>query len=308
MHGILDKIKDFYSQHKKPVLIIGGIIAGILIFRWVNITFFQQPAQKDPAFEPLTSEELAKLEDEEEFKGTDTYLWDQQKKLTKKNGEAPEGFLWDTDNTLLALGDKSMSGEDVIYIYLQSLSKLDLSNAQKYSRKASCVKRYMNYYDNKMTTKDYAEQFKRNIYAEALKSLQVKKVENTASLAQNKQVYTVEASIIDLTNKDFWKNDKKTIYNALQKYGKDQGDETKSEVYLYDYIYTYFQKPTAIRRNITFDITVEKFADIDTGWLVTIDTDLDNACIYKDGKTIVSYIKESFRAYRQEQRMKKNTK
>lgn len=297
----MEKLKDIWYNHKKAIIIIICVILGILAFRTVNI-YLQNSNSKGGDSPLLTDEELEDLE-KDDFNGTNTYIWEKQEKLTKKFGKSDEGFIWNDDGTQLALGDKSMSGEDVVYVYLQSLSKLDLANAQKYSRKTDVVKRYMSFYDEKRST-DFAEQFNRNMYAEVLKSIQIKKVESTASLESNKQVYTVQASIIDLTNKDFWKNDRNEIYNALSKYKLDQGDTTKADTYLYDYILGYYRKPTAIRTNISFDITVEKFADLDTGWLVSTDTDLDNACIYKDGKGVLTYIKEEYKRYRVAERTK----
>lgn len=287
-------MREFYANHKKGIIITICIIVGILIFRTVNISI-----QQSMRTEPVVDIEDDKTE--EEFTGTNTYLWGKQRQLTKRYGKCDEGFIWDSTGDKLAMGDKKMSGEDVVYIYLQSLSKLDLSNAQRYSRKTSVVKKYLGMYDDKVKT-DYSQQFQRNMYAEALKSLQIKKVESTASLDSSKAVYTVTSSIIDLTNKDFWKNDRTKIYKDLTKYKVDQGDYTKGDTYLYDYILGYFKKNTAIRRNITFDITVEKFSDLGTGWLVSEDEDLNNACLYKDGKTIISYIKEEYSDYRRENR------
>lgn len=295
----MEKLKDIWYMYKKAIIITICVILGILTIRTINIYLRsnQTVSEEDRL---LTDEELEELE-KDKYKGTNTYLWDRQEKLTKKFGKCDEGFIWDESGEQLALGDKSMSGEDVVYVYLQSLSKLDLANAKKYSRKTDVVKRYTSFYEDKKTT-DFAEQFKRNMYSEVLKSLQIKKVESTATLESNKQVYTVKASIIDITNKDFWKNDRDKIYKTMSKYKFDQGDSTKCDTYLYDYIIGYYQKPTAIRTNISFDITVEKFADLDTGWLVSTDMDLDNACTYKDGKGVLTYIKEEYKQYRLESR------
>ena len=291
-----DKLVDFWYRHKKGITITLCIILGILVFRTVNIAI-QKHSQSDT--ELMTDEELVDYEKThkgQEFTGTKTTLWEEQDKLTKKYGDAGEGYMWNDDGTRISLGDDSMSGEDVVYTYLQSLSKLDLENAQKYSRKPSVVKRYQNFYSDNYNA-DYQGQFNRKMYATALKSMQIKTVESTATLSQNKQVYTVEASIIDLTDKDFWKNDKGAIFENLHEYKYEQGDQTKANQYLYDYISGYYEKDTAIRRNITFDITVEKFTDYGTAWLVSKDDDLDNACVYKDGKSIVSYIKEEYTKY-----------
>lgn len=101
--------------------------------------------------------------------------------------------------------------------------------------------------------------------------------------------------MLDLTNKDFWKKDEMEIYKNLYLYDQDESDTTKSDMYLYSYILDYYESGEALLRDVTFDITVEKYPDLDSGWLVSIDNDVDDACSYKDGKLVVSYIKELYR-------------
>ena len=100
--------------------------------------------------------------------------------------------------------------------------------------------------------------------------------------------------MLDLTQKDFWLKDKDTIYKNLMVYSSDQSDSTKADMYLYDYINSYYEGKDALRRDVTFDITLQKYPDLDTGWLVSVDTDVDSACRYADGKLVVSYINEEF--------------
>ena len=44
-------------------------------------------------------------------------------------------------------------------------------------------------------------------------------------------------------------------------------------------------------------MVVEKYPDLDTGWLISMDSDLNDACMYKDGKLVASYIQEQFNNY-----------
>jgi hypothetical protein len=189
-----------------------------------------------------------------------------------------------------------MTAEEVVYAYLQALSKLDIDAASKYSRKASTVSQYSKYYDSTSYT-SYSDQFNRNMYAAVLKSIQIDKVESTSTFSANKQVFTVSATIIDLTNKDFWLNDRQEVFETLYTYGVDESDSTKADQYLYEYILSYFDSDVAITRTVTFDLTLEKLTDFNTGWLVTGDGDLNNACIYKDGTTVLTYIKEQYYDY-----------
>lgn len=224
----------------------------------------------------------------------DSLLMQMQPDLIKSYGKLPDGYIWNLDGTLLSLGDKSMSAEEVVYAYLNGLKSLDFSSVQKFSRDSVVVNTYENYFTELNKSTDYNDSFIRNIYRESLLSMQIEGIVNTSVFAENKQVFTVKVNMLDLTKKDFWLNDKEEIYKNLKIYSSDQSDSTKAEIYLYDYISRFYASGEADRRDVTFDITLQKYPDLDTGWLVSIDTDIDSACRYADGKLVVSYINEQF--------------
>lgn len=224
----------------------------------------------------------------------DSLLMQMQPDLIKSYGKLPNGYIWNLDGTLLSLGDKSMSAEEVVYAYLNGLKSLDFSSVQKFSRDSVVVNTYENYFTELNKSTDYNDSFIRNIYRESLLSMQIDGIVNTSVFAENKQVFTVKVNMLDLTKKDFWLNDKEEIYKNLKIYSSDQSDSTKAEIYLYDYISRFYASGEADRRDVTFDITLQKYPDLDTGWLVSIDTDIDSACRYADGKLVVSYINEQF--------------
>lgn len=224
----------------------------------------------------------------------DSLLMQMQPDLIKSYGELPDGYIWNLDGTLLSLGDKTMSAEEVVYAYLNGLKSLDFSSVQKFSRDSVVVNTYENYFTELNKSTDYNDSFVRNIYRESLLSMQIDGIVNTSVFAENKQVFTVKVNMLDLTKKDFWLNDKEEIYKNLKIYSSDQSDSTKAEIYLYDYISRFYASGEADRRDVTFDITLQKYPDLDTGWLVSIDTDIDSACRYADGKLVVSYINEQF--------------
>ena len=118
---------------------------------------------------------------------------------------------------------------------------------------------------------------------------------SSSVFAENKQVFSVRVEMLDLTEKDFWYDDRVKIYKNLQLYDSDQSDSTRAEMYLYDYIADYYASDDAAKREVTFDLTVQRYPDLNTGWLVSVDTDVDNACRYADGKLVVSYIQEMYR-------------
>lgn len=297
---------DFIKNNFKKVLIGGLIFVIILLLILAPILRKRVTAKK-------TQEEAQKQEQVEKEKqkdtgvtnsgtGTDKYLMQIQDRLKARFGEAPEGYIRNQDGTLQSLGDKDKSSEDVLYAYLRSLSILDFSTVQKYTRKSSVVKSYNEFFDSKNSSNDYKDAFIRKMYKETLLSIEVKGVEDQAVFASNKIVYTVKLKILDLTNKDFWLEDREEIFKNLMAID-EEGDTTKSEQYIYDYVINKYAKSKGkLTREVRLDITLEKFADLGSGWLVSIDKELDDNFKYKDGKLFTTYVLEQFRNYRTEKR------
>lgn len=283
---------DFIKEHKKLTSILGVVfILFIFIKGGVSARNAQKKQEEADALTKKLLEEASQGVGDDE----DSLLMQMQPELIKSYGKLPDGFIWESDGTLLSLGDKSMSAEDVVYSFFRGLSSLDISTVERYSRNSKVVESYSTYFDSKNKNTDYMDQFLRNMYKECLLSLQVTGIDSNAVFAANKQVFTVKAKMLDLTNKDFWKKDSNDIYKNLYLYDQDESDTTKSDMYLYDYILGYYRSGNAVLRDVTFDITTEKYPDLDSGWLVSIDNDVDDACSYKDGKLVVSYIKELYR-------------
>lgn len=297
---------DFIKNNFKKVLIGGLIFVVILLLILAPILRKRVTAKK-------TQEEAQKQEQVEKEKqkdtgvtnsgtGTDKYLMQIQDRLKARFGEAPEGYIRNQDGTLQSLGDRDKSPEDVLYAYLRSLSILDFSTVQKYTRKSSVVKTYNEFFDSKNSSNDYKDAFIRKMYKETLLSIEVKGVEDQAVFASNKIVYTVKLKILDLTNKDFWLEDREEIFKNLMAID-EEGDTTKSEQYIYDYVINkYAKSKDKLTREVRLDLTLEKFADLGSGWLVSIDKELDDNFKYKDGKLFTTYVLEQFRNYRTEKR------
>lgn len=284
---------DFIKNNKKVLVIAGGVLVVFILIKG-GVSARNEKIKQEEA-DKLTEQLLAEANEGVTSDEGDSLLMQMQPELVKSYGKVPEGFIWESDGSLLSLGDKSMSAEDVVYAYLRGLSSLDISTVERYSRSSKVVESYSTYFDDKNKNTDYMDQFLRTMYKESLLSLQVKGIESNAVFAANKQVFTVKVSMLDLTNKDFWKKDEMEIYKNLYLYDQDEADTTKSDIYLYNYISDYYKSDNAVLRDVTFDITVQKYPDLNSGWLVSIDNDVDDACSYKDGKLVVSYIKEMYR-------------
>lgn len=268
------------------MLVVGGI-------RNANAARKAQEAAEQAAAESERQAQLA-ASTESDLDIPDTLLRDMQPDLIETYGQLPDGYIWDMNGDLLSLGDKNLSAEEVVYNYLNGLRTLDMSMAQKYSRDSIVVETYEGYFDSTNRVTDYTDQFMRNMYRQALLSMQIKEIVNSSIFAENKQVFTVRVEMLDLTLKTFWEKDKAEIYTNLNIYSSDESDSTRADIYLYDYILDYYSSPEAATREVQFDLTLEKYPDLDTGWLVSIDTDVDSACRYADGTLVVSYINEMY--------------
>lgn len=297
-----DKVMDFlYSlkEDKKKL----GIIVIIVIFVLILFKGCADTIGGKQTYEPDTSAEyISEITDTSSTSSDNTNvvynqaLIDKQSDLVLKYGSLPTGYIWDYDGTVLALGDKSLTAEETMYAFLNGIRTLDFSSAQLYSRGSYVINRYNTFYSASESRDDsYEENFYRNMYTLVLMSMQTHKVTNTATFANDKQVFTVELEIIDLSDKDFWKDDADEIYNNLYVYEQDEDDDSKSEQYIYDYILSYYKSADVKKKVIIVNLTLEKDATLDTGWLVTIDKDIDNYCYYTDGVSVNKYIMYQYR-------------
>lgn len=287
-------ISKLLEKLSKKVLLIIAVVVVLVLFigRAVFSTMQAQQDQQDADAYTKQLLEEAKAGDSEV---TDSLLLQMQNDLIKTYGQVPDGYIWDIDGTLLSLGDPDMTAEEVVYAYLNGLRTLDISSAQRYSRDSMVISTYESYFNETNRNTDYTDQFLRNMYREALLSMEIEGIENASVFAENMQVFTVRVKMLDLTLKDFWFDDKMEIYRNLRVYDSDQNDSTRAEMYLYDYISNYYSSDDAAMRETTFDLTVQRYPDLNTGWLVSIDTDIDSACRYADGTLVVSYINEMYR-------------
>lgn len=285
---------EFVSKHKVAVIIVVVVI--VLIY---GVRGYNAKVQADRIAEQQKQEEEQREREEmeeanDESNTNDSQLLSMQPDLIQEYGKLPKGYIWDLDGSLFSLGDKTLSAEEVVYSYLNGLRTLDFSTVQKFSRGSTVVENYEGYFSDKEKNTDYTDNFIRNMYKQALLSMQIEGVVNSTVFAENKEVFTVKVKMLDLTLKDFWLKDKPTIYKNMQIYSTDEDDTTKMDIYLYDYVAKYYSAKNAPTRSVSFDLTVQRYPDLDTGWLISVDTDVDNACRYTDGKLVVSYIKEKY--------------
>lgn len=281
----------FIKRHIKLFAIVMIVVVVVFIVRGVNMSRKEKEAARQ---ESLAEETRELIEDNYYNNLSDSLLIQMQPELEQEFGKVPDGFIWESDGTILSLGDKSMSAEEVVYAYFRGLTTLDMSTVQRYSRESRVIESYSDYFNEKNKNTDYTDQFMRNMYKLSLMSLEVMGIESQSVFAENKSVFTVKAKILDTSDKNFWKKDQVEIYENLKLYSSSSYDSNTIDMYLYDYISSYFEEELPLK-DIKFDITLQRYPDLDSGWLVSIDTDVDTACKYTDGKFVVSYIKQLYK-------------
>ena len=233
-------------------------------------------------------------------KGTDQQLLASQDSLKESYGNPPNGYIWDWGGDLLSLGDTSMTSEEVLYAYLKGISSLDLATVRKYSRDSSVYSTYSSYFDkvnNSVETGDSAFGFEKNLYRQAMLSLQVDSIASTTLFTNNKVSYTVNVKMLDYSDKTFTDSaeNRASIFETLDKYSNSEDDKTKAKQYLQDWLLKYYTSGKAKLYDKQVDITLQKYPDLNTGWLVNIDKDLDNNFKYSDGNGVYNYVMDNYR-------------
>lgn len=305
--GFKGKFKQFKDTKPKLFKILVIVVILLLVAITIRIinTAGDASAGEDmvPTEELVQEEELVPLEVDEDTsylgEGTDTMLLQMQEDLKSEFGNPPEGFIWDQQGNPLSRGIEGMSSEDTVYTYLRAVSTLDMGTVGKVTRDSSILQQMSEWSNSQNSFEtDYTENFKRNMYQSVMQSLQIEGTKSSTVFADSKRSYTVSAKILDVSDKDFWQKDKDKIFEQLYKFDEVQSDSTQSEQYLQEYLMAYYQSGKSKMKNVSFTVTAEKFADINSAWLVSIDSDLDNLLKYQDGTSIDTYILEQYQYYK----------
>lgn len=310
----LGPVKQFLADHPKVKhlawAVPSGIVAILVIVGSVGANSgpseeeLAQQAELQAAADRANNSNKPSDEPEGINGGTNSDLALLQKNLEKRYGKAPSGFVWNDDGTLLSLGIKGMESDDAVYTFLRSISTLDMGTAEQMSRKSQVVKSYGEYYDklNNREKGDYSSVYEKAAYRAAMQSLQVEGLKDTSVFAEDRRVYTVDARIVDLTDKDFWVKDKETIFNNIWKYREDHNDKVKAEQYLTEYLTRHYESGNAAMQDVTFGLTVQRYTDLNTGWLVSIDQELDDRIRYSQGVSTYDFIMEEYRKWADEKK------
>ena len=297
-----EKIKAIWAKNKIVVIISTVLVLALIVYNVISSNAQKALEQSEAASSQeeidrrISEATMGTLDTSKE--GLDTMLLNSQDTLSKKFGTAPEGSIWSLDGNLISLGDRSMSAEESLFAYLRGVSTLDFSTVQKFSRDSTVLATYETYFADPTKSSNYKDEFLRNMYKQALLSIQPGQIENAATFQGNKMVYTVKLRMLDLADKEFWKKDKDDIFQTLYLYEKTESDKTKAEQFLYDYILSHYSSESAGLKDVSVDFTTSRFADIDSGWLVSNDASLDAIAKYSDGTLVLTYIDQLYQQWK----------
>lgn len=289
-------LKLFGFEIGKKQIIIGGIIISII---GGGLAYSSYKENKEYQKRLEEQQKAIEAQQQQSNEGVMSYEDAMQQSLVEQYGEPPEGFKWDILGNLVALSSDDMSAEDVIHTYIRSVSILDFATAQRYASSSKIYDTYNNYYDeitNVVT--DYYNQFLRKQYTFAIQSIENLGIESTATMADGTQVMSVKLNVLDLTDKDFWRDDMQEIYRQMRVFGESEEDDTKRDQYLYDYIYSKYEDGTIGKREVVCDFKVGKQRN--GGWLITDDSELNAYLKYDQGNDIAQYIISAYNDWLQE--------
>ena len=284
------------KKSKKPKIILICVVVFIGMLIAANAHAKNKEAQNTGSSSVVEEEDTG---DEEEPVEELSDAEAEQQSFIKEWGTPPEGFRWDEEKNLVPVSDKSLTDEEVISNYLRALSTLNMETVQKYAYNSAILDAYTSYFSED-ASEDYTIQFQRQILSKSLQSLEVEGIENKAVFANGRRIVTVKIKVMDLSYKDFWKDDQDKVYNDLRTCLSGESDNVKAQKYVYDLILNYFKKdnPDVKYKETSVDIVLDKVSF--GGWTVTDDTSLDMLCEYKDGTSIYEYIMQQYSTWIEE--------
>jgi hypothetical protein len=178
-------------------------------------------------------------------------------------------------------------------MYVRALSILDFATAEKYASNSTVKSTYQSYYsDTSNIITNYYANFLRKQYKQSLTTLEVEDIGDVAVFGDGTYYVTLNIACLDLTDKDFWLDDKDSLFQTLRVYKETESDSTKVNQYVYDYIYDRYLDGTIGKRDVTVELVVSKLNG--GGWLISGDGELNAALEYENGVDVANYILDEF--------------
>lgn len=274
------KIIEWVKSHKIYTIIGVIVVVAIITISSVSVIVGHKAKEQQSSHVDNAAQALINRQNSNQSiaDGTDVTLLSAQKALIKRFGEPPKGYILNWDGKLIPKGIKKMTAEQVAYSYLKALSTLDMATAQKYSRDASIVSDYESYFDTATAkSSTTVTEYQQNIFKASMLSMQIESLGDATAFANDKQTFTAKIKMLDLYTTSFL--DGGTM-NQLEKGISDRGgitsDDSQGAKYLQSWLLNKYQSPDAPMTTIEATITVQKYPDLNTGWLVSIDKPLND--------------------------------
>ena len=293
-----------FNIGKKHLIIIGVVVLFALILAKCssNSSEARHQEQLESAKQNSSSEETIDNNSDEEDDGNKNldpeklakYDLEQQGYI-KSLGFPPEGYIWNDEGKLIAASSNDDTPEDVVYGFLGNIRLLDFSTANRYASTSVTIDSYKSYYEDNIGDVSTTTSFLRKLYKLSLTELEIVGVADTAVFEDGTEFVTVKVKGLDLTNKDFWKDDRDEIFKTLYSYSSSEKDNDKMLAYLYDYIYKKYSSGTIPKKEYDIELTLQK--GINKGWLVSDDTNLYNVVTNPEGNNLYQYILDDFEEY-----------
>lgn len=274
----------------KQIFVFVVIVGLVFLFSWYSdYKQKKENAERAAQAQKELDEAFSNIVPDNSFDTNRDYL---QESLIAKYGNPPEGFKWTVTGGLTAIGDETPV-EDVAYAFLRSLSMMDFSIAEKYSKDSSVIGDYRTYYDSiTQSITSYYDNFLRKQFGESIKSLAIDGVDSSAVFADGTVYLTVKVSCLDLTDKDFWEKDRDSLFAQMKVYRDTETDNTKLKQYVFDYIYDAYVNGTVGKRQSVVQLVCDK--SYGGGWLVTNDKELAAILKYENGVDVAQFIFDEF--------------
>ena len=293
-----------FNIGKKHLIIIGVVVLFALILAKCssNSSEARHQEQLESAKQNSSSDEMIDDNSDEEDDGNKNldpeklakYDLEQQGYI-KSLGFPPEGYIWNDEGKLVAASSNDDTPEDVVYGFLGNIRLLDFSTANRYASTSVTIDSYKSYYEDNIGDVSTTTSFLRKLYKLSLTELEIVGVADTAVFEDGTEFVTVKVKGLDLTNKDFWKDDRDEIFKTLYSYSSSEKDNDKMLAYLYDYIYKKYSSGTIPKKEYDIELTLQK--GINKGWLVSDDTNLYNVVTNPEGNNLYQYILDDFEEY-----------
>lgn len=292
----MGKVKDWVHEHKGATIVI-VTLAIVILCGIINDQGKRARAEKKA--QETAAKNAAEAARRQANQKNLTAAEKQQASLVQKYGKPPEGFEWSPTGELVALGnDPNATATETVTKYIQALSTEDFSTAARVSKDSSVIKRYNEMYQD--VTKDINNtysNFLRQQYKASLKSIQILGVEDAVKEADGTEIITVKLKLLNLQNRDFWYEDRETLFKNMYNFDRTQDSSSKRDNYLYTYMEDSYGSPEDNWGKVGLyekTVTIEVGKENGKGYLVTNDGELPDLLRYDKGFDVVAFIKQKY--------------